>query len=152
MQKRRCFRAPIGAGRVHALDATRSLETVSATRGMSGKGRVVWVCRDPRPPRALTLCVQLSEIIAQIGRNINSWPPGGWGESTALLREAGYQTWECKSRGKVRGDKSPGSRPERSRRGGDWLYWGLWLKRDPTKPIRLPGSLPAARLMRRAQQ
>jgi hypothetical protein len=29
---------------------------------------------------------------------INSWPPDGWGESTTLLRENGYQTWECKGR------------------------------------------------------
>jgi len=35
---------------------------------------------------------------------------------------------------KVRGDKSPGACPERSRRDGDWPYWVERLGRDPTKP------------------
>ena len=38
---------------------------------------------------------------------------------------------------KVRGDKSPGACPERSRRDGDWPYWVERLGRDPTKPTRV---------------
>jgi RNA-directed DNA polymerase len=38
---------------------------------------------------------------------------------------------------KVRGDKSPGACPERSRRDGDWVYWGARLGQDPTKPKRV---------------
>jgi len=46
---------------------------------------------------------------------------------------------------KVQGDKSPGARPERGRRDGDWVYWSTWLGRDPSKPRRVTRLLKRQR-------
>ena len=61
-------------------------------------------------------------MIARNVQNIKSQPPGGWGESTALLRATGHQTQECKGR------KGINSEPDGVTAPSGWLWTGYSTK------------------------